>query len=233
MREIVFLLLLTAVVSAGLDQSYEHRVMADGESTIQKTMEMSLFSDEETLAKVEAVCSSNPSCDVDNKTITIRESLTPGQYYSFEDSYGLFIDYELTIKKIPTDVFSRNLDSILREAEVIDEDSSSAAATDLLADNSETAEFLRKFNVSITYTVEMPMDITEAGAGDVAGQIDGKKATFDIVEVMGNPGPIVVKSSQINSSYLIIGAGIIAFAALAVMYFRPGKKQSNKKRKKR
>jgi len=134
----------------------------------------------------------------------------------------------LTVKKIPTDKFSRSLERILREAGVVEGSGSAAEAIDLLNDNSKEAEFLRKFNVNIVYTIEMPAGITEATAGDVSGAIDGTSVSFDLLEVMENQAPIVVKSSQLNTSYVIIAAAIVVLAGLA-MLFRGSKKKRRKK----
>ncbi|MBN1169595.1 hypothetical protein JXA56_01090 [Candidatus Micrarchaeota archaeon] len=225
MKGIIFLLLLTAAVSAGLDQFYEQKVLISGESVVEKTMDISLFSDDEALAKVEQVCSQKEYCSLDNKTITITEKFAPGPYYQYNDNYGLFIEYEITVKRIPTDKFSRSLDSILKEAGAIDEIGSAAEPLDLLDKeaNRKSAEFLRKFNVNIVYAIDMPAEISEARAGNVSGKIEGSRATFDIIEIMQDSDVIVVKSSQINMGYIITVTGIASLAVLAILFTRKKK----------
>ena len=239
-REILVVLLMCTLVSAGLDQSYIHVVDREGNSEITKTMDISAFMtdfEEGSMEKISDLCVEDPElrCSVEGKTITITESFSPGEHYDFKADYGIpFITYTLTQKKIPTDTFSVSLDKLLRKAGVIEGGvEGSADAIDLYneEENRENAGFLRRFNVNLSYQITVPTDIDEASAGNVSGAVDGPSATFDIVDLMEESRPVVIKNSELNMGYLVIIAAIVVLGALAYSFFK-SKPQVKKKTKK-
>ncbi|MBU0526932.1 hypothetical protein KKE92_00470 [Candidatus Micrarchaeota archaeon] len=241
-REILVILLMCTLVSAGLDQSYIHIVDREGNSEITKTMDISAFMtdfEDGSMENVSDLCSIDPElrCSVDGKVITITESFSPGEHYNFQVDYGIpFITYTLTQKKIPTDVFSVSLDKLLRKAGVIEGGvEGSADAIDLYneEENKENAGFLRRFKVNLSYQITVPTTIDEARAGNVSGIVDGSTATFDIVDLMEESQPIVIKNSELNMGYLVIIAAVIILGGLAYSFFKskPAVKKKTKKTK--
>lgn len=227
-REIVAVLLLTLAAGAALDQSYVQTVSRNGTSVIEKTMQITIFSNQLTadaLAKMDAYCGSQKTirCSVDaaNKTVTMSDVFASGGYYEYSSDYGLpFITHTVTVTRIPTDRFSSILDSILRGSNVTSGSGGSTTALDLRDSkaNRENAKVLRQLGVNITYTIIMPAQASSASSGNVSGRIDGQSASFDLVEVLDQSQPMVVKSEEANLGYMTVIAGVIVVAALALSF---------------
>lgn len=233
-REIIFLLLAVSLAAATLDQTYAQTVDREGDSVIVKSTDLSLLMGqlgEGSLAKLSRFCESDGSCSVEGNTVTITEEFSPGSYYTFTAEHGIpFSQYTYEIRKIPADRFGQLLDKLLLEAGVIDETGDVLDPIDLSdkESNGKDAEDFRRFNVNINYSIVMPGSVSEAHAGNASASIEGSKATFDVVEVMADSEPMVVKSSELNLGVLVLIAGIIIVAGLAVAF----KKSKPKRRKK-
>jgi len=244
MKTELALLVLCMLSAAALDQTYVQTVERDGSSIIEKTSDLGLLSTELNFGAFERmaeVCSGSAeldcSVDVEGKTVILRDSFQSNGHYSYESEYGLpFTTHTLTIESIPTDRFSRLMDRLFDEADATGMPASSVSPLYLRdkEQNREGAELLRQVGVTIIYTVEVPSGISEAYAGEVIATIDGNTATFDLVEVLEASEPMVVKSSELNYSYIILAGGIIVLAALAwsFMSSQPKPEKPQKKRRK-
>lgn len=227
-REIVALLLLVLASGASLDQSYVQTVSRNGTSMIEKSMQITIFSNQLTadaLAKMDAYCKAQKSagCSVDTaaKTVTMSDGFTPGGYYEYSSDYGLpFITHTVKVTKVPTDRFSSILDGILRGSNVTSSSGGSTTALNLLnsKENRENAKVLRQLGVNITYEIVMPAPVSEASSGNLTGTIDGQSARFDLVAVLDQSQPIIVKSNEANFGYLTVIAGLIVIVALAISF---------------
>jgi hypothetical protein len=230
-REIFAILLLSLVASAAIDQSYIQTVSRNGASSMAKTMEIAVFSNQlatEGLAKMADYCEKssgiNCSVDVEAKKIVITESFASGGYYAFSNEYGIpSITYTVAISRVPTDRFSNSLSRLLVAANATEYSGTGGSAKSIdLSDtegNAEAAAILKSLKANITYTVIMPSGVSEAKAGSVIGKISGQTASFDLLEVMSESGgPIVVKSQELNYGYLIAIAGIVVLGALALSF---------------
>lgn len=227
-REILALLILTAFASAALDQSYAMSISRDGSSVISKSFNLALSSDGldgDALGKISDICQSDSAvgCSVEGTRLTISEGFSPGEYYSFDAEYGLpSITYTVTLKKIPDDKFSLALDGLMRKAGALSGSQGTASPIDLGEEqkNRENAMFLRKFNANMTYMVLMPTNIGYAMAGNTSGMVSGESASFDLLSLMEESRPVVIKSSELNMGYLIILAAFVVLGALAVSFFK-------------
>ncbi|MCI0504267.1 hypothetical protein L0Y65_06185 [Candidatus Micrarchaeota archaeon] len=242
-REIFALLLLSVIGGAALDQSYMQAVSRNGASVIEKTMEVTLFSNQlsqEGLARMGEVCRTsdtlNCSVDVENKKITMAESFSSGGYYTLTSDYGIpFITYTLTLGKVPTDEFSNSLERLLVAANATEYSGGSGAVKPIdLADreaNAESAGVLKMLKANLTYTITMPSQVSEARAGNISGMVSGPSARFDLVSVMEESAPIVVRSQEPNYGYIIAIAGVVVLAALAFSFLgtRPDKAAKRKR----
>jgi len=239
-REIFAVLLMSLVASAAIDQSYIQTVSRSGASSVEKTMELAVFSNQlatEGLAKMADYCEKrsdiNCSVDVEAKEIVITENFASGGYYVFSSDYGIpSITYTMSISRVPTDRFSNALGRLLVAANATEYAGSSGSSKSIdLSDkegNAEAAGILKTLKANITYVIVMPTGVSEARAGSVEGRISGKTASFDLLEVMSEQGgPIVVKSQELNYGYLIAIAGVIVLGALALSFAgtRPSRKK--------
>ncbi len=243
--EIIAVLFLLAIplATAALDQSYAQVVARDGSSTMEKSMELAVFSSQLTsdaLGKMAALCKSDRDldCDVDvaNKKVTIREKLSPGAYYSFSSDYGLpYVTHTMVVNSIPSDRFAADLDKLLLGAGVTDSSGGGVDSIDLRdkAANNKSVYYLKLFRANITYTITMPLEIAEAKAGSVAGEIGGDSVTFDLVRVMEESAPITVRCTELNLGYLVGIGGIIVVAVLAALFISSRKPEAQKPQKKR
>jgi len=235
---IAALILLSLVANAAVDQHYEQTLKRDGTSTIVKSMEINIFAadlDERALEKISDTCNTSQRirCSVEGQTITIEDDFSPGNYYIFKTEHGLTaIEYTLTVNKIPTDRFSMLLEELLDEAEVVESTGGSADPLDLLdkEGNAESVYFLKRFEANITYSVNMPVAITEAGAGGVNATVLGERTVrFDLVDIMEEGQPITVKSQEMNVANIILVVAVIVLGALAYSFFRQKPKKKKKK----
>ncbi|MEW6722302.1 MAG: hypothetical protein AB1324_03505, partial [Candidatus Micrarchaeota archaeon] len=120
-RELLASLILISAAFAALDQTYVHTILPDGSSEMEKTMEITIFSNQLTetgLEDMRELCatSSRVRCEVDveSKTVTMWDDFETGGYYTFSSDYGIpFITHTATIVKIPTDRFSVLLQRVL------------------------------------------------------------------------------------------------------------------------
>ncbi len=240
-RVILALLLFSVMVNATLDQTYVHMVSRDGSSIITKTMDLTIFSNvlgEQAFARVDEICrtdvSVNCSVDAESKTITMTESFSEGNYYTFTTDYGLpFITHKLVVRRIPTDRFSSSLDQLLIAAGVVDSSERGSARPLDLRDKeatSENAYYLGMFNANLTYTIEMPAPVSEASAGSVNGAITGNTAQFDLVDVFEESEYMTVTSNELNLGYLAAIAMAVVVIALALSFSGVRRSKRGKKR---
>jgi hypothetical protein len=227
------------LAGAAIDQSYVQTVHRNGTSSIEKTMEVAIFSDQfasDGLERMDAYCSKGKgidcSVDVEKKRVTITESFASGGYYAFSSDYGLpFITHTLVIDRIPSDRFATLFERLLIESNATPGlvSGGTVKPTDLGDEeaNSEVVAALRLIQANITYTVVMPVAVSEAGAGNASGSIDGSSASFDLVEVLDASKPITVKSRELNLGYLVAIAGVVVLVALALSFFgmKPAKRR--------
>lgn len=233
MREIIFLIVLSSLVFASLDQSYQQVVKRSGDSLITKSSDLTVFQNSiGNLTKIEELCNSNKNCEFRNKTIYITEEFQPGNYYTYKEEYGFpFVEQVITIRKIPTDIFGESLDRVIIEAEAIDSVPGSIEAIDLLESetNLESSIFLKRFDIKIIYKITMPSQIYDAYSGNISANITDKTAEFNLVDILGQSSNITVKSREINMSLIIIISAIIVFSAMALSVKNSFKKtRSNK-----
>jgi hypothetical protein len=242
-REALFLLAVSALMFAAVDQTYIHDFSRDGSSKITKTSELSIFSAELTnasFANMKAVCDDgfrvDCSVDVAKKTVTITESFAPGGYYTFGSVYGLpDITHTLVIEKIPNDKFASALSKLLIAANVTDPSQGGGSVSPIdfedELNNREAAAILRMIRANLTYTINMPYDIDEAVAGNVTGNVSGKSVSFDLISLLEQSKPLMIRSRELNLGYIVLIFGILVIAALAFSFFWSKPMKTMKKKK--
>lgn len=239
-REILAFLILSTLVSAALDQSYVMTVDREGNSQISKSMDFLVFTEdfsEEDFAKVKEICQSDSEidCSVEGSTLTITEAFSPGQYYSYQADYGVpYITYSLNLKSIPADRFDSSMNRLLMKAGAPSGSSGMPIDLSEAVKNRQNAEFLRKYDVNITYDLIMPTGISSSQAnGSDIGAVSGNIVSYDVVSLMERSGQVSIKSGELNMGYLIILAAAVVLGALAFSFFnsKPVKKTGKKKKK--
>ena len=244
MRREILILLAISLVWGAVDQSYVHDVSRDGSSEMEKTSELSLFSDqidEEAYQRMKIVCDDQEfrvdcSVDAEAKTVTITEKLVPGGYYAYSADYGFpFITYSMVIDKIPNDRFASALSRILVEANVTDPAGAGGSVNPIdfedEINNREVARILKNIEANITYTVNFPVPVSEAKSGNASAKISGNSVTFDVVELLEVSEPVRIRSSEINLGYMVLIIGLIIVGALALSFFGSKPIRSAKKKK--
>ena len=241
-RELFALLLISAAAFAALDQAYTQEVSRGGESVVGKSMELAVFSNQLTpgaLERMEDACArdSKLGCSVDkeNKLVTIRQSLGPGTYYTYSAEYGFpSVTYTLVVEKLPADIFSDALAEVLAAANATGVAQVRGTVKPLsLSDkdaNAANAAVLKALGASIKYRAIMPSGVTYAAAGSVEGAISGNEAEFEIIDVMADSEPLVVKSEELNLGLITLIAMVVVLGALAFSFL--GSRKPAKKRRK-
>jgi|GEM_PF-790730 len=231
MRAIILLLLISLAFTGSVTQTYYQTVSESGSSVISQELDATVimqFMPDGTINSMQSACllDEELSCSInvnDNIIRTSREFEADGYYYSFEAEYEIpYVDYTLTVNKVPKDVFSKAIEKIIVEAGIPVEGGSNLVPIDLTDKESgrTLSSQMDNFNLDILYIMEMPGGITSAQAGELNGEIAGEAATFNLREVLADSAPIVVKSRQINWLYLIAIAGIVIVIVMAASFMR-------------
>ncbi len=238
----IFVILLFSVImlNATIDQTYVQHITRDGSSTITKTDDISLFSSmlggSEALINIDNACKTDEdlACkfDIQEKIIELTSDFEPGSQYKFEVNYGIpFIEYKLTIKKIPTERFSSQLDNILMKANVIESPGKSVKDIELEAGDAEIIDYMRLLGMTMSYQITMPGEIYSTSSGVVVSDTDKNSATFDILDRIERAEYVTIKSRELNLGYLTIIAMAIVLFGLAWSFIN-AKNKGNKKRRK-
>jgi hypothetical protein len=243
MKQLIFVLLLVVAAFASFDQTYVHQISRSGASTIERTADVSAFSSglsEDAFDKMEDYCKNTIeiecSVDSDNRIVTIEDSFEVGSYYSFSADYGFpYTTYVLEISRVPTDRYSKLMESILVAIGEANESGALVSGMDLTnkEHNQAAAEAMKKLGVNLVYVVEMPTDVESAAAGTVQGTISGKTVTFDLVEVLAESEPMVIVSKEFDYGYLLAALGVIILILLAFMFVRTSKRVAKKTTKRK
>ena len=236
MRNIAILMFAVSILLTGaIAQEYTQTVGRDGDSVITKTFDTTLLHGYDIDA-IAAVCQNSEfSCSVEDGKMSLSINIDEdSRYYNEETEYGLpFITYTLTLRTVPTDLFSEEMNKIMVAAGY--EEGPDVPAAEIWKKDSEAVSLLRNFG-DISYTVNMPGNVVETSIGEMSGST----ATFMFSDAYRVEENIVVKSQEINSGYLVIGIMIVVLIAFALSFMKkkpmktekPPRKTRRRKKKK-
>ncbi len=219
MRNIAILMFAVSILLTGaIAQEYTQTVERDGDSRITKTFATTLLHGYDIEA-IEAVCENEEySCSIENGKMSITISAYEGsKYYQEETDYGLpFITYTLTLRSVPTDLFSQKLNEILVASG--QEERTEVPATEIWKRDSEAVSTLRSFG-DISYTIYMPGWISETNIGEVKDSA----VTFMFSEAYQEETSIIIKSQDINSGYFVLVVMAIVIVAFTFSFLKKKK----------
>jgi len=237
MRNIAILMFAVSILLTGaIAQEYTHDVGRNGDSVITKTFDTTLLHGYD-MEKIAAVCDTGEyGCAVEGGKISLAIAIDEtSKYYEAETEYGIpFITYTLSLRVVPTDLFSEQMNMILVAAGY--DEGAEIPETEIWKKNAEAASMLRQYG-DISYTVNMPGGVVEAGIGEISGS----SVTFLFSEAYSTEGNIVIKSQEINSGYLVLGLMIVVLIVFALSFGmkkkrmapeKPARKSKRKKAKK-
>ncbi|MFH1394018.1 MAG: hypothetical protein ABII71_01875 [Candidatus Micrarchaeota archaeon] len=235
MRRIILLLMASSLLFTGSVTQIYHQVVGEsGNSVIGDELDVSFIVQlmpDNFLSSIATTCAFDKelgcSVDEENKWVYMsREFSSGGSYYSFSAEYGIpYVDYSLTVNKLPKDQFSKEMERIMVASGMDVVEGTSVAPLDFRdADECrKMASSMELFGMEILYRVEMPGSIVSAQAGAAGAEVSGSTATFSLSEVLAEQAPLVVKSRQVNWLYIFVIGGAIVVAALAVTFLKPRK----------
>jgi hypothetical protein len=246
MKKIILLLLASLLFTGSVVQTYEQKMYETGDSLITEHLDLSLFSQvmpNNSIPKMASACLSdlklNCEVDVDSKSITIIRSFSANNnHYTFQAEQSI-IDtlYTLTVIKIPNDRFKDSLNEVMVEAGVSETKGPAEVAINLNDKEgaAETAASMEKLDLEILYEIEMPGEVVSAKAGDIRAEIDDSAVRFDMVEVLKDSEPLVIKSRKLNLIYVAGVFAVLILILISVSFFikKKPKEEPKKKRKKR
>ena len=210
-RFILFLMILSVAFSAG-SQTYAHEVDFLGSSTIEEKRDLSLFLNllpKTAVTDMEIVCQTYAEldCAIDANSLVIRVNVPEkNSYYTLSTDYGIpFTTTNLTIDKIPTDLFDNRINSILKKANLT-EGSGFSKPINLKnkEDNLALSDALMNAGVDSNYIIVMP---------------NGERSEVNMIELLSDSAPIVVTSYSLNLWLIFLIIGIGAVAGLSYMFF--------------
>ena len=219
MRNIAILMFAVGILLTGaIAQEYTHTMERDGDSTITKTFDTTLLHGYD-MGAIATVCqSSEYSCSVEDGKMSLAISLDKtNKHYQTESEYGLpFITYTLSLRTVPTDLFSEEMSRILVAAGY--EEGPEIPATEIWTRDTEATSVLRNFG-DISYTVEMAGWITETNVGEISGSA----VTFMFSEAYQTEQNIIIKSQEINAGYLVLVVMAIVLMAFTLSFIKKKK----------
>jgi hypothetical protein len=232
MRTALAVMLLSLLLTGSVYQTYVQEVDVDGKSVITREEDANLFLGlfgENASEKIEQACDADSTCSYSDGRLTLAEDFGPSDgYYEFDTVYGLpYIEYQLEVKKIPTDRFMEKLSSIFATAGLSEATSQNGKAIILSNkdENAQMARFIRESGLDIVYAIRMPGEIVAATAGEVSGEMTYSTANFSMGDVLSESKPIVVKSRELNIPYIVFILAVLVIAAFAASFFFGRKKK--------
>ncbi|MFH0884715.1 MAG: hypothetical protein V1861_03325 [Candidatus Micrarchaeota archaeon] len=227
--------LAVLLFSGCISIDYTQKVDREGNSVITQNVDLSaLLSANQDFASSESqlsgACSNisqsgnDSQCSYTSGVMTITKSVKASDnLYIFNKSSEFpYIIYTLEVRKVPQIASSEGLSSGAGSAPQTDSDFKDPSAK-------LGAATLKAAGASMTYSVEMPGEITSAENGDLVTDESGKKiAKYDVLDLMTEGEYIVVKSKELDMVLLsIVGGGIVLLIggiAVAVVLMKAMKK---------
>ncbi len=232
MRIFLVVMLLSALLTGSIYQTYEQSVDINGNSVISREEGTSLFIGllgEDAAAKIGQACERDGSlgCSYADGQLKLTERFTPSDnYYGFEASYGLpYVEYALEVEKIPTDRFMEKLGDVLVAADLSNATEQTGRPIDLRSNNAEMARIIKESQLEIAYVVVMPGEVVAASAGEAEGVIEYNKATFALADVFEQGEPITVRSRELNIGYILFVLAVLIIIAFTASFFFGKKKR--------
>lgn len=161
-------------------------------------------------------------CSADGAKLTLKKSFTPDDgYYEFSSEADILsITYTLKVNSIPLDRFGVAPKVHLPIVGIGPLEKVDAIVLSKKVENKRMATQMEKIRgFTAHYVVEMPGEIIYASAGKYNAVINGSTATFDLVEVLSNSEPLIVKSEEFNLTALMLIAGAIFLVAIVVLFY--------------
>ncbi|GEM_PF-4829106 len=160
-------------------------------------------------------------CSVKGVEITLVSEIESGEYYDFEKKSGVSSTiYYVKIKKI------------FDMAQYLSVEYGGTQGKDLDLSKKPTAEEKAQYEgyssyLNVTYTIEVPGEISSVNAGTVEGEIKGSTVSFNLFELMAEPSPIVIVSEKKNMDFgwMIIGVLVLIVVLFLLKLFAFRKKE--------
>jgi len=212
------LLIAAMLLTGSLTQEYVQTVDSSGSSYVEETRDLSVVLQlfpEGTIGQISQACVSNPAlgCSVSGTSVTTRIYLSPDSgYCSVSTEYGLpFTTTTLTVNKLPNDRFDEAFLNLLTAAG-LPSGKSRAVSIDLRdkENNAVKAAAFKDAGIGLTYAAVMPNGYTE---------------TVDLVELLADSSPIVVRTQELNVWLISLIAGVLVLGAFALSFFQKKKKK--------
>ena len=232
--------------------TYDHKVNADGSSTLEQIMDLTQYleyiknapsgslgvgqqaPDVSQLSKfcelLQAQLTQGTSCKMeDNKLSLIRSFTLQDKAYTFQSSSsGLFSSkYKVTVNKINTKAFLNPPSENKQVGSLGTIGSPEDIDFTAKEKNSQLLEGIRTLKMNMSYVVHMPGAVTKATAGKYHAIITGDTATFDLVNVFEDSEPLVIEAESGGTTLIIVSViGILIIFIL--FYFLVSSKQPKK-----
>jgi hypothetical protein len=196
---------------------YTQKLDRDGNSVMTQTIDMSaLLSAGSQYAsasdQLSTICvnitkgETDVNCTYSDGVINVTKAVKPGdgQYLFSKASEFPYTVYTLELRKLPEIIKSADLSTNGGSGTQTDSDFKDPSAK-------LGAATLRTAGASMTYTVEMPGELTSADNGEVVIDPSGKKtARYNVLDLMEDGNYIKVKSKELDMPLLaLIGGGVV------------------------
>lgn len=232
------------MVSGCISQTYYQKVNIDGTSVIEQTTDysgmISRAGEREINSGIalqtakntfDSICQkTNMGCNYTETAITLSTKIDQkNPYYNFEVEYGfLGANYKMTINKIPRQQFEATLQKDQSELKEIGLNLTNQIVPDIdLSNKKENALLANEIinnDGNARYTIEFPIDIKSATAGNYSPKIEGRTVEFDITTVLSNSAPIVIEGEEFN---LAMPIAIILIGSLGYVWFKFSRMKKN------
>ena len=223
---LVFIILFSLILFGCVSQDYYQKVNRDGTSVIRQTTSLPPLSGD-LLSALQKECANYGSCTVGNGSITLEKEFSESDgYYAFETKIEFpFNVHVLKVNLIPSERFGEFYSSFAKkyynDSSLF---SSKVVQLSRKSDNIKYAEQLNSSGISVTYTIEMPSDVSRAEAGTYKAQVSGKAATFNLGAVLYDSAPLEVESRELNIALIFAVLVLIVLIAISLQFFMRSRK---------
>jgi len=216
-----------------ITMDYVQKVERNGDSEITVSADLSTFMSmmesmgnasegedpeagfQESCAEAEQQDSSITCTYSDGTLILTKQTLLSEGLYEFESEGGLTSTrYTLTLRKLPD--AAESMEGSLGDESGTGESPTSGLELEFTDPKAqEQAEGMRSIFM-VTYAVEMPGTIVSA---EGAEEIEGSRATFDVLTMMENGQNIVVVSEETDNTLIYLGGIVVVVLMLGAAFY--------------
>ncbi len=210
------LTLLAVLLTGAVGRYYVHEQGADGSAVLTLFWKTVALGDIDYEKLADACAQEKYQCSVNQENFSISVPLEKGKHYRFYAEYGFpDIIYTLELDAIGTDVLTEKIIEVLETAGQPVVFAADEEPLDITKKDPELSQMLRKMG-DVSYMVRMPGGVYETSDGEKSGNT----VTFMLSQAYAKDGGVIIKSRQLNSTYVLGVLMVLVLLAVSVYFLK-------------